>query len=290
MPATEKDRRPGTAASVDTAPALYAFGKFLSAFAREVAGYLSAPVSAAEGRVVRQSRREALRHTGAGGYTVAYSIKPGVERGFLVLGRQFAGWAAEVLLGAPAAVAGQPREHLTDLERHSIDSLLDILPGLLDRAFGELFGVTFSRASDIGRAPASDDEGSVLVFTADLTFIETPSEVALILPEHLADGSQPVDALQREQDRRLLLEALARATVDVEVVLKGSDMRLGDLMRLRPGMVLALPHKAGATVDCQVNGVTKFRGEMTRSAAGPGLLIQSVTPAAVHGMPVSQAD
>jgi flagellar motor switch protein FliM len=85
--------------------------------------------------------------------------------------------------------------------------------------------------------------------------------------------------LGADAQKRALIQALDEAVFDVEAVLTGAGIHVDDVLRLKPGMIVGLPHKLGTPVECQVNGVSGFRGEMLQSGnslvfdlqAGPGL-------------------
>jgi len=55
---------------------------------------------------------------------------------------------------------------------------------------------------------------------------------------------------------------LGAATLRLEAVLEGSALRIGDLLAVRPGQILALAQPIGAASQCLVNGRVKFRGDL----------------------------
>ena len=58
------------------------------------------------------------------------------------------------------------------------------------------------------------------------------------------------------------LELLLGGQVAVQVWLDGSEMRLGDLLRLQEGQVVRLDHPVERMAVCTLNGVSSFSGQI----------------------------
>jgi flagellar motor switch protein FliM len=262
-----------------TAEIAAAFERFMRGFQDSVAAQFCTGVE-----VVGTSSASCSRTTALGAvqdaFAVSLDMSPVGGTAHLVLGGRFAGWAADLLMGAPLAFAGQSREALTQLDRQALEGFVDTVIDELRTAWKGLGEVEFRRRSGrAGEASGEPDANeTVVMLSADLTFGENSDVLRLIVPEARANGP----AAAPNGSKQKLMEALSCASVEIQAVLRGSDLRFRDLARLRPGMVLALPLKAGP-IDCQINGVTRFRGEMIRTAAGAALLVQARASTALTG-------
>jgi len=128
----------------------------------------------------------------------------------------------------------------------------------------------------------------VLAFSAEVTLQGSADRLCLVVPSLLARVLREPNApaVPARGAAEALLESLASARLDVQAVLRGADIRVRDLLRLQPGMVLELPHKTGTPFDCQLNGVTRLRVEMMRADSGAALVVQSwtgIVPSAAEG-------
>ena len=76
--------------------------------------------------------------------------------------------------------------------------------------------------------------------------------------------------------RTARLDAVSGATVQLEAILSGSSIRLGDLAAMQAGQILVLTEPAGSQLDCLVNGKAKFRGEWIAFGDRRGLQVDAV--------------
>ena len=115
-------------------------------------------------------------------------------------------------------------------------------------------------------APEAVEHGAMLVFDCRLDVDDAPRTFRIAAPAFLARLAAPQSAPAMAEDapapaRETILRALRRASVSVEAVLAGSTLRMGDLLAMEPGHILALDQPAGSPLECRINGKPKFRGE-----------------------------
>lgn len=272
-------REPGTDSQVSfdglgDIPA--AFERFLRAVSARISDEFCAPVGKGPFTAVACGLSSALLDIDSEDCVVSLRLAPATASAYLIIDRRFARWAVDVLLGAPPAFAGQWQGALTELDLRAIAVLIELAAGELKTAFANVCGISSARLLPSRGEIISQGGGiEIIMLASDLEVSGFSCPLRLLVPAALARSARPA-ALAPVDDslRERLGSALANATVDVQAVLRGADMRFGDLMRLRPGIVMALPRKAGSSIDCQVNGVVKFHGEMVRSGVSPALLIQ----------------
>ena len=128
-------------------------------------------------------------------------------------------------------------------------------------------------------AGAEPDDRSVLVLTAEITLRESADSIRLIVPSvlvRLASGQVRESAtMAAAANRQALLDALDAASLEVEAVLPAGDIRIRDLLRLKPGSILALPCKADTPIEGHVNGVAKLQGELVNTGKSVGFQVWS---------------
>ena len=259
-----------------------AFEKFLGGLVMLFPGYLYLPAEIRFAGAAQQPLTPALSEAGSGPCTVFLELSSFQDSAYLALGHNFVCTALELLLGAPAEVAATPRESLTDLDFH-------VLQGLVERVVDELRGAwqpacgaslrLVSTDSAERFAGAEPDGRSVLVLTAEITLGGSADSIRFIVPSvlvRLASGQVRESAtMAAAANRQALLDAVGAASLEVEAVLTAGDIRIRDLLRLKPGSILALPRKADTPIEGHVNGVAKLQGELIDTGKSLGFQVWS---------------
>ena len=259
-----------------------AFEKFLGGLAMLFPAYLYLPAEIRFAGAAQQPLTQALREAGSGPCTVFLELSSFQNSAYLALGHNFVSTALELLLGAPAEVTGTPRQSLTEVDLH-------VVQGLLERVVDELRGAWQSTCGAslrlVPRDPAGGVAGpqpdgrSVLVLTAEITLRESAATISFMVPSVLVRlASEQVResvTVAAAANRRALLDALDAASLEVEAVLPAGDIRVRDLLRLKPGSILALPCQADAPIEGHVNGVAKLQGELVNTGKSVGFQVWS---------------
>jgi flagellar motor switch protein FliM len=259
-----------------------AFEKFLGGLAMLFPSYLYLPAEIRFAGAAQQPLTRTLSEAGSGPCTVFLELSSFQNSAYLALGHNLVCTALELLLGAPAEVTGTPRQSLTEVDLH-------IFQGLVERVVDELGGawqstcgaslrlVSTDLAEQLAGAPPEDR--SVLVLTAEITLRDSTDWIRLIVPTVLVRlASQQVGesaTVAAATNRRALLDALDTASLEVEAVLRAGGIRIHDLLRLKPGSILALPCKADKPIEGQVNGVAKLQGELVNTGKSVGFQVWS---------------
>ena len=258
-----------------------AFEHFLEGLSDLLPGYLFTPAEIRLVGVEQQRLSEALGQSESGSCTLLFAVQPFCQRMQLELGRDFAGAALQSVLGAPPEAAGVPRESLTEVDFHILRDLIGLVAEELRKAWQVTTGCSVKMlarelAPTLDSSP-SDDQ-SVVLLTAEIAMGKSTGTIRLLVPSLLIRQiSEPEmdPATGLSGQHTALVQALGAATFDVEAVLHGARIRVRDLLGLQPGKILQLPHRADAAIECQVNGLTKFRGELISSGKSLGFQVQS---------------
>ena len=102
----------------------------------------------------------------------------------------------------------------------------------------------------------------------DLTVGEQVGQLTLLAPPELFTtvmaAEEPVVVATPETTVSVeaTLELLLGSQVGMQVWLEGSEMRLGDLLRLSEGQIVRLDHPVERRAVCTLNGVSSFSGQI----------------------------
>jgi flagellar motor switch protein FliM len=92
-----------------------------------------------------------------------------------------------------------------------------------------------------------------------LTLLAPPDLFTTVVAE---EEPVPVEKTETTVSSEATLELLIGGQVGVQVWLDGSEMRLGDLLRLREGQIVRLDHPVERRAVCTLNGVSSFSGQI----------------------------
>ena len=259
-----------------------AFEKFRDGLSTLLASYFCVPTEVRIAGTDQQPLAQALRDGQSGGCTVCLELASFQNSAYLVLGHNFVCTALELLLGAPAEVTGAPRESLTEVDLHIIHGLLELVAGELCDAWQSIGGASFRLVSSgiAGRfADAEADDRSVLVLTAEADLRGSTDSIRLMVPSVLvrlaAERVRESATVAAVADRQALLDALDAASMEMEAVLPAGDIRMRDVLKLRPGLILELPRKADTAIEGHINGVPKLQGELVNTGKSVGFRVWS---------------
>ena len=191
----------------------------------------------------------------------------------------------ELLLGGKNTSAKANRE-LTEMERHLLDSLLRLIARDLEETWKGVADVEFKIDSpETGRQliRTLGPTEAVVAIGMEFRIDDASGMINLAMPsitikgmvqkfdQHWTAGqTDPSDAEQRQ-----VLKMLRRATVEVEPQLV-SSLSVKDLLALEVGSVVVLDHTVNRPVKSNVNGKTKFDGEVVCAGAHRAFLIETV--------------
>ena len=72
------------------------------------------------------------------------------------------------------------------------------------------------------------------------------------------------------------MELLLGGQVAMQVWLEGSEMRLGELLRLQEGQIVRLDHPVERTAVCTLNGVSSFSGQIVSTGQRRAFQVEDV--------------
>ena len=122
------------------------------------------------------------------------------------------------------------------------------------------------------------------VFAArfDLTAGEQVGQLTLLAPPDLfatvveEEEPAPVEKPETTVSLEATLELLMGGRVAMQVWLEGSEMRLGDLLRLGEGQIVRLDHPVDRMAVCTLNGVSSFSGQIVSTGQRRAFQVEDV--------------
>ncbi|HWE52197.1 MAG TPA: FliM/FliN family flagellar motor switch protein [Bryobacteraceae bacterium] len=221
-----------------------------------------------------------------GGYLLALDVAPTAGNAVLSYPARLLRAVLDILLARPSGAPAGRESQLTEIENHILRDFFDAFTGTLRKAWAPSFAVGFNRISagmedarQILNASAGD---SVLVLTSRLKLAGVEYTFDLALPGFLirlaevrAHSAQNTEHPHHSQEG-LMAGPLGSAVVELQGVLRGATLRMGDLLALKPQQVLFLGTPLESPFDCLVNGTVQFSGEMVAGANRPCFHVQGL--------------
>jgi flagellar motor switch protein FliM len=206
-----------------------------------------------------------------GSCRVLLDLSPAPGQAQLLISRSLVSATLEAVLGAPEDLESESHEFLTDLDLKLLDGFISAVCDELQMAWRPMTNASFRRLDVMSRQSDKPElpEQSVLVLSGEVVIrggggplhLVVPSLFVRLASETGASGPEPGSG-SAVGDSNLLLEALGSVSVQVDVVIHGSDIRIRDLLALKEGAVLMLPRQAGTPLEGQVNRLVKMRGSL----------------------------
>ena len=249
--------------------------RFLSAFAEELAARLDASVTARLASTQPLSGTAFLESVETGGCLLTLDAEPVRGQLFVQVAPGLVAYLLRMLLGGGPAAAPVPRA-VTEIELHILREIFELLAREMTAAWKPA-GVAFRYASP--NAPEiTPAHGSMIVFDFSLDLDEAQQTFRIAIPAFLvrmaALQCAPAAAVETPGPvREMIFNALCGAKVNVEVLLSGSTIRMGDLHAMESGQILMLAQPAGAPVECHIGGKPKFHGEWMDHGDSQALLL-----------------
>jgi flagellar motor switch protein FliM len=181
----------------------------------------------------------------------------------------------EMLLGGSGKTPTPIQREITEIEQHLMDGLLRIILRNLTDAWKSVTAIDFSVQS-LDTEPQfvqvmAPTEAVVAIGMemrigegAGLMNITMPSLMIKMMRQKMDQQWSLRKSSSSPNEQARLLRILEPAYVRVDSRLTGPTMRLGDVLQLRPGDVLAFDYLTTKPVECTLNGQVHFLGEIAR--------------------------
>lgn len=176
-----------------------------------------------------------------------------------------------VALGAKAGSFSAADRKPTEIELQVVGLLYRMILSDAYRCWATLLNTPIETVSlEFEPAPARILPATDPVFAArfELTAGEQSGQLTLLTPPDLfatviaEEEPAPAEKLETSVSVEATLDLLLGGQVAMQVWLEGSEMRLGELLRLREGQIVRLDHPVERMAVCTLNGVSSFSGQI----------------------------
>jgi len=176
-----------------------------------------------------------------------------------------------IALGAKAGSFGVVDRKPTEIELQVVGLLYRMILSDAYRSWATLMTMPLETVTlDFDPAPSRILPATDPVFAArfEVTAGDQAGQLTLLAPPDLftavAASEEPavVEKPETNVSVEATLELLLGGRVAIEVWLEGSEMRLGDLLRLQEGQIVRLDHPVERMAVCTLNGVSSFSGQI----------------------------
>jgi flagellar motor switch protein FliM len=256
---------------------------FLTVLEGELSEALQTPVTAAVNETQQAAFATVLDNAEPGGAMIALDLAP--LRGYVLLNFPPALLfrVLDILLASPAEAAAGSRTGVTEIELHILHEFFDSFAKALRGAWEPVYPIALRLVAtgieDTRQAVSSASGETALVTGASLFIGDVRAPFEIAVPGFLArlaetrSRDRTRDASSGAPVQENLLAALSKATVQLEAVLQGASVRMGDLVGMRKGQILMLGTSPDSPFDCLVNGKAQFQGEMVATGNRQGFQI-----------------
>lgn len=198
-------------------------------------------------------------------------VRPGDRKLILVADHAVLLPLVGVALGAKAGSFTPPERKPTEIELQVVGLLYRLILADAYRCWGHLTKTPLDTVTlEFEAAPARILAPTDPVFAVrfELTAGEQTGQLTLLAPPDLfatvveEEQAAPAEALESNVSVEATLEMLLDGDVALQVWLEGSEMRLGDLLRLSEGQIVRLDHPVERMAACTLNGISSFHGQI----------------------------
>jgi flagellar motor switch protein FliM len=221
-----------------------------------------------------------------GGYVLALDVAPTAGHAVLSYPTRLLRAILDILLARPAGAPAARESQLTEIESHILRDFFDAFTGTLRKAWAPSFAVGFNRVSagleDAKQILGASAGESVLVLTSRLKLAGVEHTFDLTLPGFLIRLAEvratPAQAPEHSAHSMegIVAGPLGAAVVELQGVLRGATLKMGDLLALKPEQILFLGMPVESSFDCLVNGAVQFTGEIVAGANRPCFQVQGL--------------
>jgi len=209
-------------------------------------------------------------------------IRPYEEYGILEISPALLAPVLDLILGGDGKVHTAPPREMTNVEKDLLEGLLRIVTHGLAEAWKPVLSVEFvvdsveTKPRVSKRVKSSQAAGIVsmqLRFgeVAGALNLAIPSRIVKLLRDEAAHKSAPQQTSSATTQRAIQQRLGKELLMNVDCDLRGSNMRLGDLLELKVGSVVDLGVPCDSALTISVNGTPKLKGWLAQ--AGPRMTV-----------------
>lgn len=190
----------------------------------------------------------------------------------------------EILLGGKNQTSSPPSREITEIERNLLEGLLGIILQDLKGAWETITSIDFkveSIETDPQLLQVLDPGEAFVVTGIEVRIGETIGMMNLAIPSLIIKMMQAKVSSQsagrrnrsNEKDQIRMLELIRPSQLELDARLRGPILTLDELLNLEQGDVLPFDYPVTRRLDCLVQGVLKYRGQVVSAGRRKALQI-----------------
>jgi flagellar motor switch protein FliM len=194
----------------------------------------------------------------------------------------------EMLLGGSGKLPAKITREITEIEQSILDSLLRIILQDLRTSWHAVATLAFSAESHETEPQLlqilAPNEAVVAISvevrigdTAGMLNIGIPSIIVKMLRQKFDQQWSVRKTEATEEEHARVLRIIRAARVHLDARLQGPTLRVGTLLDLKEGDILAFDYSVGRMLDVMVNGKLKYRGEIVSAGRKRAFHVQELT-------------
>jgi len=260
---------------------------FLKALGVRLGEALNSQISAGIAETRQATMASCLSAGEAGWFLLAVETAPTPGHAALGYPTKLLRAVLDILLARPAGAAAGREAGITEIETHILRDFFDAFTGTLRQTWAPSFPIGFNRVSNSAEDAKQILSGSsgeaVLILTSRLKIAGVEHTFDLALPGFLlrlaeirATSSHAIEQAPPTSES-VVAGPLGASVVELQGVLRGAKLRMGDLLALKAEQILFLGTPVDSAFDCLVNGTARFTGEIIAGGNRPCFQVQNLT-------------
>ena len=191
----------------------------------------------------------------------------------------------EILLGGKNRTSSPLSREITEIERNLIEGLLSIILHDLKGAWETITSIDFKVESmetepqllqvlDPGEAFVATGIEVRIGETIGMMNLAIPSLIIKMMRGKFSNQSTGRRSRSNETDQTRMVELIRPSQVELEARLRGPVLTLNELLNLEQGDVLPFDYPVTRRLDCLVQGVLKYRGQVVNAGRRKALQVE----------------
>ncbi len=262
---------------------------FVRNLASSLSAYLRTYLTVSLVSVEQLSYAEFLDGLASPTFLVGLGLRPYEGSAILELNPNLTFPILECLLGGKGKHSSTMNREITEIERSLMEGLLRIILKDLQQAWSAITSIEFTvetmetepqmlQVLDPGEAFVATGIEVRIGSTIGMMNLAIPSLIIKMMRSKFDhQGGRRVRS--SEADHARMLSLVRQSQLGLDVKLRGPKLALGDLMSLEAGDTIRLDFPLVRPLDCMLNGVLKFRGQVVSAGNKKAFLLEELCPA-----------
>ena len=201
----------------------------------------------------------------------------------------------EIILGGKGKVTDSRKREITEIEQHLLDTLFRIILNDLKEAWKSVAVINFkieTIATEPQMVQILSPTEAVVAIAIEIRIGDASGTLNVAIPainikmigqkfeqQWMLRKTDPTEAEQMQ-----MLDLLRQANVSLDARLVKPRLTVRDLLDLRAGDCLKFDYSIDKNIDCLVNGMSKFRGQVTEFNNKRGFTVEDLPPKPVRAL------